>query len=214
MNQIKIIRKNVKNLTLRINQFGEVKLSVPIKCPEFLIQDFLQKKGDWIRQKQKLILASAKSLAKFGDGEEVSFLGNFYVVRFFESNFEKIEIVQNELIIYFKNKDLAKVEKALECWYKKKAEEIFFPIVERYCKMLDKSVNVVRIRKMKTRWGSCNHTKKYINLNVEMIKKSHEFIEFVILHELAHLAHPNHSQKFYDYLSFYMPDWRHRAKKI
>ena len=214
MNEVKIIRKNVKNLTLKINRYGEITLSVPLKLPECIVRDFLLKKAAWINKKQELIATFTKSFCKFGDGEVVEFLGNKYILRFILSDFEKVEIEQNQFIIYFIDSDVYKIEKFLDHWYHEKAKEIFLSIVDRYSKILNKNVKIVRIRKMKTRWGSCNHIKNYINLNVDMIKKPLHFIEFVILHELAHLTHPNHSNKFYDYLSFYMPDWRERAKII
>jgi hypothetical protein len=65
---------------------------------------------------------------------------------------------------------------------------------------------------MKTRWGSCNYHKKFINLNLELIKKSRKSIEYVVFHELVHLIHPNHSPKFYNYLTLYMPDWKLRKE--
>ena len=65
---------------------------------------------------------------------------------------------------------------------------------------------------MKTRWGSCNPHKGYINLNLELIKNPKESIEYVVFHELSHLIHPNHSKEFYSYISAYMPDWKRRKE--
>ena len=67
---------------------------------------------------------------------------------------------------------------------------------------------------MKTRWGSCNPTKGYINLNSELIKKSKECIEYVIFHELTHLIHIDHNKQFYNFLSVYMPNWKKRKEKL
>ena len=67
---------------------------------------------------------------------------------------------------------------------------------------------------MKTRWGSCNVKTKNINLNLELIKKPQECIEYVVLHELAHLKHPNHSKQFWEYVGMHMPDWKLRKKKL
>ena len=67
---------------------------------------------------------------------------------------------------------------------------------------------------MKTRWGSCNYNKRYVNINIELIKRSRFEIEYVILHELAHLKHPNHSKKFYDYVEKYMPNYKIAEKML
>ncbi|CAC9587858.1 Putative predicted metal-dependent hydrolase [Bathymodiolus heckerae thiotrophic gill symbiont] len=74
--------------------------------------------------------------------------------------------------------------------------------------IVNKEIKQVRIRKMKTRWGSCNPEKSYINLNSELIKAPIQCIEYVIFHELAHLIHPNHDKGFYTYLTIHMPNWK------
>jgi predicted metal-dependent hydrolase len=65
---------------------------------------------------------------------------------------------------------------------------------------------------MHSRWGSCNSKKGYINLNLYLIRKDIRFIEYVILHELAHLIHPNHSKDFYRFIENIMPDFKERIK--
>ena len=65
---------------------------------------------------------------------------------------------------------------------------------------------------MRTRWGSCNKAKGYINLNLDLITKKKEFIEYVVLHELAHLVYANHSKDFYALISKHMPDYKARIK--
>jgi len=67
---------------------------------------------------------------------------------------------------------------------------------------------------MKTRWGSCNSQKGYINLNLELIKEPIRCIEYVVAHELAHLIHPNHSKEFYNYLSYLLPEWKELKKRL
>ena len=213
MNQVKIVRKNVKNLTLRINNLGEVSLSVPLKFPDFLVQDFLNKKYSWIMKKLEIINAYKKNNFVYENGDKLEYLGKQYTLKINIGNFEKVEIFQNELVVCIKNDSFVDKQKILNAWYVKKAKEIFYPIVCMYSNLINKDVRAVRIRKMNTRWGSCNHNKSYINLNLEMVKRPIEFIEFVILHEVCHLVYPNHSQKFYDFLSSHMPDWRERAKK-
>ncbi|MEA3490747.1 MAG: M48 family metallopeptidase [Campylobacterota bacterium] len=78
--------------------------------------------------------------------------------------------------------------------------------IEKYKPVVKKEVEHIRIREMKRRWGSCNPSKGYINLNSELIKKPTECIEYVVFHELAHLVYSDHSSQFYNYLSLYMPD--------
>ncbi|EGK7562189.1 M48 family metallopeptidase, partial [Campylobacter coli] len=67
---------------------------------------------------------------------------------------------------------------------------------------------------MKTRWGSCNHKKGYINLNLRLLEKNLRAIEYVILHELSHIKFPNHSKEFYDFIHSFMSDFRQREKEF
>ncbi len=92
--------------------------------------------------------------------------------------------------------------------------DYFEKIVEKYKPIIKKEVKNIRIRQMKTRWGSCNFLKGYINLNSELIKKSKDSIEYVVFHELSHLIYDNHSREFYNYLDTYMSDWRIRKEKL
>lgn len=81
------------------------------------------------------------------------------------------------------------------------AKKDFETIINQYSHIINREIKTIRIRQIKTRWGSCNPSKGYINLNTELIKKPKYCIEYVIFHELAHLVHPNHSRSFYNYLN-------------
>ena len=84
------------------------------------------------------------------------------------------------------------------------AKKDFETIINQYSHIINREIKTIRIRQIKTRWGSCNPSKGYINLNSELIKKPKYCIEYVIFHELAHLVHPNHSRSFYNYLNTYI----------
>jgi predicted metal-dependent hydrolase len=75
-------------------------------------------------------------------------------------------------------------------------------------------VPTVTIRVMRSRWGSCNARHKKICLNLRLVKASSECIDYVVMHELAHLIHANHSEAYYLLLSILMPDWKARKKKL
>ncbi|SMN11900.1 Predicted metal-dependent hydrolase [uncultured Candidatus Thioglobus sp.] len=93
-------------------------------------------------------------------------------------------------------------------WYSQKAISHIQKALDKYQPIVGKNIGSVKIRKMKTRWGSYNPVKSYINLNSELIKAPIKCIEYVVLHELTHLIYPNHNQHFYNYLSVHMPNWQ------
>lgn len=84
----------------------------------------------------------------------------------------------------------------------------------KYLKITNQEITRVTIKKTKTRWGSCNYVKKTINLNFNLVLRDIQAIEYVVLHEIAHLTHPNHSKEFYAYVASYMPDWKVREKRL
>jgi hypothetical protein len=90
----------------------------------------------------------------------------------------------------------------------------FKKAIEKYKLIVKEEIETVRVREMKTRWGSCNPAKGYINLNLKLIEKPTECIEYVVFHELAHLVHADHSAKFYNYLNLFMSDWKRRKGRL
>ena len=105
-------------------------------------------------------------------------------------------------------------KKVMEKWYFENAKKLFLKFVEKWLEILDEHVEKVAIKPMKTRWGSCNYVKKYINLNTELIKRTPFEIEYVILHELTHLKYPNHGKGFYNYIERYMPNYKVAEKML
>ena len=130
-----------------------------------------------------------------------------------QSKEERVKLQRGYLELFVKDKsDLERKENLVYEWYHEKAMLYFFNILQEFNKIVKQDIKSVKIRQMKTRWGSCNPYKSYINLNIELIKKPKACIEYVVFHELAHLLCPNHSKKFYDYLALYMPDWQKRKE--
>lgn len=145
----------------------------------------------------------------------LSILGKIIVSKAIESPNEDVKLARGYINIYVKDKaNFERKKILLDGWYKEKAHHHFKQALKKYNVLVNKEVKTVSIRVMKTRWGSCNPTKSYINLNLELIKKPKMAIEYVVFHELAHLIHLNHDQKFYNFLSLHMPDWKKRKANL
>ena len=102
-------------------------------------------------------------------------------------------------------------EKALEAHYRKKAKEIIPPLVAQYAEQMQLFPAKVSFRKNRSRWGSCSADNKLI-FNIFLMRTPMEFIEYVIVHELAHIAHKNHSKAFWRVVETYLPDYKKRRK--
>ena len=91
---------------------------------------------------------------------------------------------------------------------KKRAKKELEILVPKWEKIIGVRVNQVRIKKMKTKWGSCNPDAKRIWINLELIKKPREYLEYIIVHELVHLLERNHTRRFKEIMDKYLPRWR------
>jgi len=211
-----IVRKNVKNINLKVKPNGEVILTTPIDCSKRDIDYVLKKRAEWIDKKIAFFDAHRDRTQKeYVSGENFRYLGKNYRLKIIESKEERVKLQRGYLQVFVRDKDnYAKKEKLIKAWQSKMAKMHFQKAIEKYKAFVKQEIKTIRIREMKTRWGSCNPAKGYINLNLRLIEKPTECIEYVVFHELAHLVHPNHSRHFYNFLSLYMPDWKRRKEKL
>ena len=215
-NNIQIIKKDVKNIILKVKPTCEVILTAPLLTTDEHIEYILKKRENWISKKIAFYQEYDKPQKKeYVSGENVKYLGKNYRLKIIQSEDESIKLQRGYIQIFIKDTDnFEKKKKLLNEWYLLKSQNYFKKIIAKYSKLLNVEIQNIRIRQMKTRWGSCNSHKSYINLNIELIKKPSYAIEYVIFHELTHLIYPNHSKEFYNYLTTYMPDWKKRKERL
>lgn len=218
-----IHRKKVKNINLRIKPNLEVYISVPMNLHRDYIENFIRSKEEWIKSVLKKVenVKEKQKDFEYKTGEIHKFLGKEYSLTVKTGNFNAVSLKNNirpnEIILtvnenIFENIDEKK--KIMEKWYFENAKKLFLQFMEKWLEILDENVEKVAIKPMKTRWGSCNYVKRYINLNTELIKRTPFEIEYVILHELTHLKYPNHGRGFYNYIERYMPNYKFAEKML
>ena len=131
---------------------------------------------------------------------------DFTIKNFIQSSKFKDKIFVSEGAIFCESEgEFAAFKKAF-------ALELYLRYIEKFSPRIDRKIARVRVRKMQTRWGSCNHAKGYLNFSLSLIERDRRFIEYVVLHELAHLIHANHGADFYALIAQIMPDFRARIK--
>jgi len=213
LEDVKIVRKDVKNITLKVRPNGEAILTTPKAASDEHIKFIIKKRAKWIAKKREFFASFKTPQKEYVSGEDFRYLGRSYRLKVVQSKEERVKLQRGYLELFVKDKsDLKRKENLIYEWYHEKATLYFFNILQEFNKIVKQDIKSVKIRQMKTRWGSCNPYKSYINLNIELIKKPKACIEYVVFHELAHLLYPDHSKKFYDYLSLYMPDWQKRKE--
>ncbi|TEY01527.1 M48 family metallopeptidase [Campylobacter sp. US33a] len=191
--------KNIKSLRLKLNEKGEFYLSIPKFYPLEKVKEFLAKNEDWIQKTWQNFESKQKNINE----NEIYFLGKKYLLNLNE-NFKKTQILKGEI------KSASKED--FEKFLRMNAKIIFSFYLQKWSEKTGLHYTHLSIKKMKTRWGSCNHKKGYINLNLKLLEKSLKAIEYVILHELAHLKFPNHSKEFYGFIFEFMSDFKDREK--
>ena len=131
---------------------------------------------------------------------------DFTIKNFIRSSKFKDKISVSEGVIFCEGEgEFAAFKKAF-------ALELYLRYIEKFSPRIGRKIARVRVRKMQTRWGSCNHAKGYLNFSLSLIERDRRFIEYVVLHELAHLVHANHGADFYALITQIMPDFRARIK--
>ncbi|EIJ4041576.1 M48 family metallopeptidase [Campylobacter jejuni] len=192
-------KKRIKSLRLRLNEKGEFILSIPYFCTFKNVYEFLDKSSFWINE------AKERFYKKALKNDELIFLSKKYKI-IFDENTKKTYFDKDNIITPNKMK--------LDLFLKQNAKKIFTFYLKKWSQKTGLFYTHLSIKNMKTRWGSCNHNKAYINLNLKLIQKSLKAIEYVILHELSHIKYPNHSKEFYTFMEHFMSDFRQREKEF
>jgi predicted metal-dependent hydrolase len=215
--RIDVVRKKMKNIRLTIYpSTGKIRLSVPKKTSEKMIQSFLKSKLDWIKKHSQISENQIRINYNFETGENHAFLGTLYPLEvIYQEKRQKVEL-KNEILYLLVNKDSTKEnrQKLLNTWYRKQLEAILPEMIAHWENIMQVKVEEWRIKSMKTKWGTCNITKKRIWLNLELIKKTKEQLEYVVVHEMVHLFEKYHNKRFYDLMTHYLPNWKEIRKQL
>ena len=211
-----IVRSQRRTVAIQIHPDRRIELKVPLLYNINEVEPFLLKHYRWIFKRLDAPVAPKTEPKRFVDGELHYFLGKQYPIKIIISP-ENTVVFQDDTIVIYAKYDLPElIEVLLEKWYFTQARAVFQKISIPLTKQMAK-YNVApksfTIQKMKTRWGSCS-SKGSINLNLDLIKLPEGCIKAVILHELCHLVHMNHSKEFYALMTAEMPDWKMWDKQL
>ncbi len=216
--EIKVFRKKIKNLYLSIcRDSANVKISAPIAMPIETIQDFVNKKAGWIEKKRKSLQRKiSRKPNEYIDGENHYFLGQKYILKLEKviSN-PKVVLTDSEIIVStVSGANIKDIQAALDWFYRVELLGILDDLVPVWEKKICVSVSEYTIRKMKTRWGSCSTQTGKLRFNLELAKHPLECIEYVVVHELAHLLEASHNARFKRLMTEFLPDWKQREKAL
>lgn len=216
-----LTRKPVKNLNMRVKPEGEIHVSAsPLVSAKYIDRFVLSHEKTLIKVLDKYEKNRAKSLPplQYVSGEKVLFLGEELHLLVEAAPVEGVDKMGQFLILRVKDTtDFKRKERVLRKWFSKMQVEVFLGICKEIYPMfkpMGVKYPLVKIRNMKSRWGSCQPQRGIITLNGKMIAAPREAIEYVVLHEFAHFIHPNHSKEFYQLVEQLMPDWKARKNLL
>ncbi|WP_255466169.1 M48 family metallopeptidase [Fusobacterium hominis] len=211
--KIIITRKKIKNLILKINDNSEILISAPYYVSEVYINNFIKSKEDWIKKQLEVIKnKNNNNNLSYNNGEEFIFLGKKYNIISDISLISKCFIQNNNFYILSPDNLFNTKHKIVQDFIIKNLDFIFSDICSKLSQKVGLFPKSIKIRDMKSRWGSCNIKTKNITLNYRLYLKPIEAIEYVILHEICHLLYPHHQKSFWDFVAKFMPDYKIRKK--
>ncbi len=210
---VEIRRKQIRNINLRVHiRRGEVKLSAPLAASDDEIMRFLLKKTGWIKKHLSTPKSQPLTLPeKFENGDRICIWGREVTLKLSTATYGKTRIHQNRdylIIEHPGNTTAAKREKMVREWYRRELKREIPKIILRYEDLMGVKVREFGVKKMKTRWGSCNTRAKRIWLNLNLAERQPILLEYVVVHEMVHLLERGHNRRFYSYMDRFMPQWR------
>ena len=215
--EIELIRKNIKNMHLYVlRPDGRIRLTAPMRLSEKRIIDFVLSRVDWIRDQQAKILSEPHSAPiTYSNGDTLIIFGQPYALNVIEGKRSSFTLSGDKAELQCKSDTTVEQRESI---VERAMRELLYarlgPLFEKWERISDLKSSSYQIKKMKTRWGTCNTRTRKIWINLELYKKSDECIEYVIMHELAHLRVPNHGRDFIAIMDLYMPRWRELREEL
>lgn len=199
-------RKNQKNIILKVTPpFGDLVLSAPFHISNKDLEAFVEARKDWIIKNQAKF-AKARNTRDEG---LIYLWGRAYKLEFIKDNKNTFKLCDSKIIFFYKD-DLSRPlkDKLLDDFYRKSLEARIAEAIKEAEDLTGLRADAYRLRKMKTRWGSCNTSKRRVWLNTNLAKYEPICLTYVLVHELCHLLEPNHGKRFYALVERFFPEYK------
>jgi len=210
---VEVTTKKIKNIYLRVcAPDGAVKLSAPCATSAATIENFVVTRVDWIKKHQQKIHTRLDNIPQdWGSERSCYFQGVRYALRVVENSdpVSRVTLFPDEAVVEV---TLGRRERhwqaVLERWYRQQLQLLLQPVLSRWEEKLQVRCARLQLRKMRSRWGSCTPATASIRVNLELVKRAPQCLEYVLVHELLHLLEPSHNRRFYALLEHHLPGWR------
>jgi predicted metal-dependent hydrolase len=213
---VEVIKKDIRNVHLSVYPpTGKVRISAPLRMNLDTIRVFVISKLGWIRQQQRKVREQEREpLREYLDRESHYVWGKRYLLKVIENDAApRIELKHSQLVLQVRPATGEEKRQAiLDEWYRAQLKAAIPLLIAKWEPLMCVKVERFFVQRMKTKWGSCSPRVANIRLNTDLARKPRECLEYIVVHEMAHLLEPTHNSRFMALMDLFMPTWRfHRA---
>lgn len=210
---VDVVRKDIKNLHLAVYPpDGRVRVAVPLLIDDEAVRLAVISKLAWIKRQQALFQGQDRQSAReYVSRESHYYWGDRYLLDVAYHDAPPQIVVRNKttLDLFVRGgSDTARRERVLQEWYRRQLKAAIPPLIAKWEPIIGVEVADWRVKRMKTKWGTCTIEARRIWLNLELVKKPPQCLEYIIVHEMVHLLERLHNERFVAYMDEFMPQWR------
>jgi predicted metal-dependent hydrolase len=217
--EVQTVKKDIKNIHLGVYPpKGRVRIAAPTKTTDETLKVLIASKIPWInKQKAKFEKQERQTKREFVSGESHYFMGNRYLLNIVNTDASpRVEIKRKTRLDMYVNPGAAreKREKILDNFYRTELKKQIPILSTKWAKATKIHAKEFRIKKMKTKWGTCSQKYRRVWINLELAKKPHHCLEYIIVHEMTHLIEKNHTDEFRRLMDSFMPQWKQYKEEL
>ena len=217
--EVQVVRKKIKNLNLAIcPPDGRVRVSVPSHVTDETVRRVVLSRLSWIKKHQANFRSRPRPPQReMVSGESHYLWGKPYPLEVIERwGRHEMEITNSDRLRLYVKPNTTRVNRAkvLTEFYRAEMKKRLPDLIAKWEATLGEQVSEWGVKKMKTRWGSCNVSARRIWLNLELAKKPAECLEYILVHEMVHLLERRHNKRFRSYMDQFMPQWRSQREAL
>lgn len=209
---VDVVQKDIRNIHLSVYPpTGRVRIAAPLRMDIDTIRVFAIAKLGWIKSQQKKLREQERETPReYLDRESHYVWGRRYLLRIEEWDAApQVELKHSRMILHVRpGANMEKKREVLEAWYREQIKAALPALLAKWEPLMGVKTGRCFVQKMRTKWGSCGHDSSNIRLNTDLAKKPPECLEYIVVHELAHLLEPTHNQQFIALMDQFMPKWK------
>lgn len=215
---VAVVKKDIKNIHLSVYPpTGQVRISAPTRMDLDTIRVFALSKLSWIKKQQSKLRSQEREAPREFLNRESHYLnGKRYLLKVIVHDAAaRVELKHSKIEMYVRPQtNREKMKSILDEWYRQQLKASLPALIAKWEKKMNVQVNEFGVKRMKTKWGTCNREAERIWLNLELAKKPKECLEYIVVHEMVHLIERNHNERFISLMNKFMPKWRFYKEEL